>query len=133
MPVSKKETKVEDVNGDLNHEVNEMTLDEMEDYLHLNESSGVKNNSSAADESDESANLDDDSVSSEEVIKLYEKIESLQYQNEINIQRLCTLELEDKKKQKELNDKEKMIKTHELENQELKKEMAAKKKFLFRM
>lgn len=59
------------------------------------------------DEDFEDDNLDDDSASAEEVIMLYEKIESLQYQNEINIQRSHTLELEDEKKRKELCDKEK--------------------------
>ena len=105
-------------------------------------------NSSVADKSDDSSNaeeelvededfeddnLDNDSVSVEKVIMLYEKIESSQYQNEIDIEQLRALELEAEKNWTELHEKEEMLKTCKLENQELKKEIAVKKKFVFRM
>ena len=111
-----------------NCDVNEITLDEIEEHMHLNETSGVKNNSSAEDESDdysnaeeelvedkdfEDDNLGNDSVSAEKVIMLCEKIESLQYQNEIDIQRSHTLELEAKKNRTKLHEKEEKIKTSE--------------------
>ena len=49
-------------------------------------------------------------VNAEEVSILRRKIESLQYQNEINIQRLFALELEDEQRRKELIEKDKILK-----------------------
>ena len=67
-------------------------------------------------------------MSAEEFFILHDKINSLKYQNEINIQSVFTLELEDEKMWKELFKKEKILKKYEQENEELKKELAMKKK-----
>ena len=56
--------------------------------------------------------LNDESVSVEEFLTLRDKINSLKYQNKINLQRLFTLELEDKKMRKELFKKERILKKH---------------------
>ena len=92
-----------------------------------------ESNDELLDEDFEDGILDDDSVSAEEVTMLHEKIDSLQHQNEVNTHRLHTLELDDERMRKELHDKEKLIKKYELENQELKRELAVKKKFVFSM
>ena len=82
---------------------------------------------------------EDKALEGEEIIKeedvraLSGKIASSQYQNGTNIQRLCVLESEDEQIRKELLNKINTSKKHEKENQNLEKELAAKKKFVFRM
>ena len=62
----------------------------VEDVINYEESLAVK----LEDEFDNGI-LDDDSSSTEKVIASHERIESLKYQNKINIQRLRNIEWED--------------------------------------
>ena len=76
---------------------------------------------------------DDDSEKAMNVIELHGKIARLQYQNVVNIQRLHELECDDEKKSRKLLEKDALMMKYKKENEELKKELAAKKKFVFNM
>ena len=77
--------------------------------------------------------LSDDSTEAKDAIALRQKIAKLERQNQANIQRLHELECADEKKSIKLRDNEKLMMKHEQENEELKKELVMKKKFVFRM
>ena len=76
---------------------------------------------------------DDDYEKDVDVIELHGKIAKSQYQNEVNIQRLHELECEDEKKSRTLLEKDALMMKYKKENEELKKELIVKKKFVFNM
>ena len=76
---------------------------------------------------------DDDSANTKNILVLQEKIAKLQCQNKVNIQQLYELEYKGEKKTKLFIEKEKMMIKFKHENEELKKELIVKKKFVFNM
>ena len=70
--------------------------------------------------------VDDDSLSINNVLESYNRIEALWYQNKINVQRLHALECTDEKMTKELAEYEKTANKYQLENNELNKELKTK-------
>ena len=76
---------------------------------------------------------EDYSTEVKDATALHQKIDKLEYQNQVNIQRLYELECADEKKSVKLRDNEKWMMKYEQENEELKKELEMKKKFVFRM
>ena len=86
--------KVEDVNSD------KESIDELVEENIDNDSSLLDNDCSFSP---------DDSTNSKEVGTLYERIDSLICQNEVNIQRIYTLECKDEQRRKELLDKDVII------------------------
>ena len=71
-----------------------------------------------------------------ELLQCYSKIEALSYQNALNLSRLeehVTKEEELTRKLKEHADMQDAIEAYKKENEELRKELKVKKKFVFRM
>ena len=81
--------------------------------------------------------LDDESMSEKlnnaEIEILQNRIDCLQYQNEVNVQRLCKMMEVEEKLRHDTKEKEEKIKRVVNENKELQKEMKVKKKFVFKM
>ena len=76
---------------------------------------------------------EEEDESKETFEKLRKRLESLQYQNEVSIQRLHELESAEEHLRREIMKKDEMHETKKKENDELKKELAVKKKFVFKM
>ena len=76
---------------------------------------------------------EEDSAKNTNMLVLHEKIARLQHQNQVNIQRLCELDCKDEEKSKIIVEKDKSIRQCRQEIEDLKKELAVKKKFVFKM
>ena len=68
-----------------------------------------------------------------EIEKSQVRTEYLQYQNKVNVQRLCEILEVERDLRKNINEKDKRIKRVEKENEELMKEIKVKNKFVFKM
>lgn len=67
------------------------------------------------------------------VFQLNKRIEKMQHQNEVNIERLCQLECERETKSRALLDLKKKLEECQKQNVESQKELKIKKKFVFKM